>query len=72
MSLLTEKVTATDRIVNRRIHEEFTLKNATLYGGYNLYSDLVARSGLDTLLGEIFSAGRRLGPRTICRRFCAS
>jgi hypothetical protein len=31
------------------------LKNATIYGGYNLYSDTVARSGLDQLLEENFS-----------------
>ncbi len=54
MSLLNEKVAATDRIVNRKIHEKFTLKDATLYGGYNLYSDMVARNGLDTLLEENF------------------
>jgi len=40
MSVLKEKVAATERIVNRKIHEEFTLKDATLYGGCNLYSDM--------------------------------
>ena len=52
MSLLSEKVAGTDRIVNRKIHEGFTLKNATLYGGYNLYSDMVVGDGLDSLLEQ--------------------
>jgi hypothetical protein len=30
MSLLKEKVAATDRIINRKIREEFALKDATL------------------------------------------
>ena len=36
-----------DRIVNRKIKEEFSLKNATLFGGYNLFSDYLASNGLD-------------------------
>lgn len=52
MSDLKEKVAGRERIVNRRI--EFTLKEATLYGGYNLYSDMVARNGLDTVLEQNF------------------
>jgi hypothetical protein len=55
MSLSRRKVAATDRIVNRKIEEQFTLRDATVYGGYNLYSDMVARSGLDRLLEETFS-----------------
>jgi hypothetical protein len=58
MSFLERKVAGTERIVNRKIQEEFTLKNATIYGGYNLYSDTVARSGLDHLLEENFSGSK--------------
>jgi hypothetical protein len=32
-----------EKIVNKKIKEEFTLKNATVYGGYNLFSDYVLR-----------------------------
>jgi len=39
-----------DKITNTKIKEEFTLKNATIYGGYNLFSDCVAQGGLDRLL----------------------
>jgi hypothetical protein len=55
MTFQEKKVAGPDRIVNRKIREEFTLKNATSYGGYNLYSDMVVRSGLDRLLEENFS-----------------
>ena len=41
-----------EKIVNKKIKEEFTLKDATLYGGYNLLSDYLARNGLDHLLEE--------------------
>jgi hypothetical protein len=41
-----------EKIVNKKIREEFTLKNATIYGGYNLFSDYVAINGLDRLLEE--------------------
>jgi hypothetical protein len=58
MSFLEGKVARTERIVNRKIQEEFTLKDATIYGGYNLYSDMVARSGLDSLLEENFSGAK--------------
>jgi len=39
-----------EKIVNKNIREEFTLKNATLYGGYNLFSDYLACNGLDRIL----------------------
>jgi len=26
-----------EKIVNKKIKEEFTLKNATIYGGYNIF-----------------------------------
>lgn len=41
-----------NKIVNQTIKEEFTLKNATLYGGYNLFSDYLTLNGLDRLLQE--------------------
>ena len=41
-----------EQIVNKNIKEEFTLKNATIYGGYNLFSDYVAENGLDRLLEQ--------------------
>jgi len=41
-----------EKIVNKNIKEEFTLKNATLYGGYNLFSDYLACNGLDRLLEQ--------------------
>ncbi len=44
-----------EKIVNKNIREEFTLKNATIYGGYNLFSDYVASNGLDRLLEEELS-----------------
>lgn len=44
MRFLRRKVARTGRIVNRNIDEEFSLKDATIYCGYNLYSHTVARS----------------------------
>lgn len=41
-----------DQIVNRKIKEEFSLKNATLFGGYNLFSDYLASNGLDRCLEQ--------------------
>jgi hypothetical protein len=41
-----------EKIVNKKIKEEFTLKNATIYGGYNLFSDYLAGNGLDRLLEQ--------------------
>ena len=38
-----------EKIVNKKIKEEFSLKNGTLYGGYNLFSDYLASNGLDRL-----------------------
>jgi len=58
MSFLQRKVAGSEQIVNWKIDEQFTLKNATIYGGYNLYSDMVARSGLDHLLEESFSGSK--------------
>jgi hypothetical protein len=55
MTSVEGKIATKEAIVNRKIHEEFRLKNATVYGGYNLYSDMVAHSGVDTLLEEAFS-----------------
>lgn len=42
-------------IVNKPIREEFSLKQATIYGGYNLFSDSVAGFGLDRLLEQELS-----------------
>lgn len=36
----------------RKIHEEFTLKNATVFGGYNLLADYVTAKHVETLLRE--------------------
>ena len=44
-----------EKIANKKIKEEFTLTNATIYGGYNLFSDCVAQSGLDRLLEKELS-----------------
>ena len=41
-----------DQIVNRKIKEDFSLKNATLFGGYNLFSDYLASNGLDRCLEQ--------------------
>jgi len=45
-------IPANEKIVNKKVKEEFTLKNATLYGGYNLFSDYLAINGLDRLLEQ--------------------
>ena len=39
MKQLKINIPGNEEIVNKKIKEEFTLKNATLYGGYNLFSD---------------------------------
>ncbi len=39
-----------EKIVNKKIKEEFTLRNATVYGGYNLFSDYLRSNALDHLL----------------------
>lgn len=44
-----------EKIVNKKVNEEFTLKNATIYGGYNLLSDYLAENGLDGLLEQQLS-----------------
>ncbi len=30
-----------EKIVNKKIKEEFTLKNATIYGGYNIFLAII-------------------------------
>ena len=52
MKQLELNIQSHEKIVNKKIREEFTLKNATIYGGYNLFSDYVAINGLDRLLEE--------------------
>jgi len=48
-------IQGTEKIVNKKIKEEFTLKRATLYGGYNLFSDCLTSNGLDGFLEQEFS-----------------
>lgn len=36
----------------RNIKEEFTLKNATVFGGYNLLADFIQMKKVQTILGE--------------------
>lgn len=50
MKQLKMNIQKDEQIVNKKIKEEFTLKNATLYGGYNLFSDYLGKNGLDNLL----------------------
>lgn len=52
MKQLKLNIGCEEKIVNKKIKEEFSLKNATLYGGYNLFSDYLASNGLDRLLEE--------------------
>lgn len=52
MKAVEMNITRNEKIVNKRIKEEFSLKNATLYGGYNLFSDYLASNGLDRLLEQ--------------------
>ena len=40
---------------NVKIAEEFTLRNATLYGGYNLISDFLTSMGLQRMIGNNLS-----------------
>lgn len=68
MSSCGRREAATDRIANRKIGEQSALKEATVCGGYKLYSDMVARSGLDWLLEETFSVSTAGGAGTIFRR----
>jgi len=49
---LTLNIPRDEKIVNKNIKEEFTLKNATIYGGYNIYSDYVSINGLDRLIEQ--------------------
>jgi len=44
-----------DKIVNQKMKEEFSLKNATIFGGYNLFSDYLASNGLDRCLEQELS-----------------
>ena len=52
MKQIKLNIQGAQKIVNRKIKEEFTLKNATIYGGYNLFSDYLAENGLDRLLEQ--------------------
>lgn len=42
-------------ITNRKIHETFTLRRATCYGGFNAVSDWVRAAGIDAALTEAFA-----------------
>jgi hypothetical protein len=52
LNIQVKKKQKKEKIANKRIKEEFTLKNTTIYGGYNLYSDHVVQGGLDRLLAD--------------------
>lgn len=41
-----------EKTVNKKIKEEFTLKNATIYGGYNIFSDYLSSNGLDRFIEQ--------------------
>jgi hypothetical protein len=45
-------IETSEKIVNKKIEEDFSLRDATIYGGYNLLSDYLASNGLDRLLEE--------------------
>ena len=57
-----------EKIINKKIKEEFTLKNATIYGGYNIFSDYLSINGLDRLIEQELK-GMKAGPLMICRQF---
>lgn len=52
MKQLKLNIERDEKIVNKKIEEEFTLKKATIYGGYNLFSGYVATNALDRFLEE--------------------
>lgn len=52
MKQLEMNIPHTEKIVNKKIKEEFTLKNATIYGGYNIFSDYLSVNGLDRLIEQ--------------------
>jgi hypothetical protein len=45
----------TPTIANRKVHETFTLRRATQYGGFNALSDFVRAQGVDAALTEAFA-----------------
>ena len=55
LNIQVKKKRKKEKIANKKIKEEFTLKNTTIYGGYNLYSDHVVQSGLDRILADELS-----------------
>jgi len=55
LNIQAKKKRKKEKIANKKIKEEFTLKNTTIYGGYNLYSDHVVQGGLDRLLADALS-----------------
>lgn len=55
MKQLEINIEGNEKIVNKKMKEEFTLKNATVYGGYNLFSDYLASNGLDRFLEQELS-----------------
>jgi len=50
----------TPTVANRKVHETFTLRRATRYGGFNALSDFVAAQGIDRALSDTF--GRDKAP----------
>jgi hypothetical protein len=55
LNIQAKKKQKKEKITNKKIKEEFTLKNTTIYGGYNLYSDHVVQSGLDRVIADELS-----------------
>jgi hypothetical protein len=45
-------------LANRKVHERFTLRRATRYGGFNALSDFVAAQGIDRTLADAFGAAK--------------
>ena len=71
MKQLELNIPKDQKIVNKKIEEEFTLKNATVYGGYNIFSDYLATNGLDRFLEQELSGMKApwatYGMPTVCR-----
>ena len=58
MKQLKLNIEADKKIVNKNIKEEFALRNATIYGGYNLFSDYLRSNALDHFLEKELGISR--------------
>lgn len=71
MKQLKFNIQGDEKIVNRKIKEEFTLKRATVYAGYNLFSDYLRSNALDHLLekelGGMKAPWATYNMATVCR-----